>query len=321
VTIILRDINDCAPEFKSSNETEVTENTPLNTVVYTVVAEDRDAERNKYITYKLVMVPFNAFSLEPLSGKLRVHGPLDREKIASYRIVIQATDQGEPAQSSTMVLTVKVKDENDNDPKFITSNLNAKVIENEVIGKSVLKLTATDLDIGLNSMVRYFITAGDPNQDFKIDEYTGILRVNKKLDYERINNYKLTVQAEDSGSDTRYDTAQVAIRILDINDCSPAFVDAPYIAFVRENMKTLPVHVTMVTARDDDSRYNSILTYAIRRGNSSVFEINSITGEIKAKIPLDREAISSYALTIVAHDSGKIFIFEEGFHFRKVWGR
>ncbi|XP_064636324.1 cadherin-related tumor suppressor-like [Lineus longissimus] len=304
VTIILRDINDCAPEFKSPNETEVTENTPLNTIVYTVIAEDKDAESNKYITYKLVTVPFNAFSLEPLSGKLRVNGPLDREKITSYRLVIQATDQGSPAKSSTMVLMVMIKDENDNDPQFIPSDLNAKVIENEVIGTSVLKLTATDLDIGLNSMVRYFITAGDPNQDFKIDEYTGILRVNKKLDYERISKYQLTVQAEDSGRDTRYDTTQVSIRILDINDCSPVFVDAPYTAFVRENMKNVPVYVTLVTARDDDSQFNSVLTYAIRRGNSSVFEIDSSTGEIKAKIALDREEISSYSLTIVAHDSG-----------------
>ena len=51
---------------------------------------------------------------------------------------------------------------------------------------------------GENGKVRYTIVSGDKRGDFSIDENTGVLRVNKQLDYERQNTYELTVQAEDS---------------------------------------------------------------------------------------------------------------------------
>lgn len=56
MTIILKDVNDMAPEFVTPNVTSVLENTPVNTVVMAIKAIDRDEGRNSYIEYALAPV-------------------------------------------------------------------------------------------------------------------------------------------------------------------------------------------------------------------------------------------------------------------------
>jgi len=62
-----------------------------------------------------------------------------------------------------------------------------------------LQVSATDIDEGMNSQIRFAIVAGDPNRDFTIGEDSGVIRLAKSLNYERKRSYMLTVQAEDSG--------------------------------------------------------------------------------------------------------------------------
>ena len=44
-----------------------------------------------------------------------------------------------------------------------------------------------DADEGLNGHIRYTIVSGDKTTDFSIGEYSGVIKVNKKLDFERKN--------------------------------------------------------------------------------------------------------------------------------------
>ena len=44
------------------------------------------------------------------------------------------------------------------------------------------------------SELRYYIIAGDPNEDFHLDQLTGSLSVSRSLDFERVQEYSLTVQ-------------------------------------------------------------------------------------------------------------------------------
>ena len=41
---------------------------------------------------------------------------------------------------------------------------------------------------------RYTIVSGDKTRDFTIGEHSGVLRVNRKLEFERKNAYQLTIQ-------------------------------------------------------------------------------------------------------------------------------
>ena len=196
-------------------------------------------------------------------------------------------------------------DENDNGPLFDPKVYSASVSENATMGLSVLQVSATDLDDDLNGRVRYTIVGGDINVDFSIGEDSGVIRVAKNLNFERKNQYVLTVQAEDSGNDIRYDSATATITIVDINDNAPAFLDSPYVAYVMEESQQLPASVITVRAHDADSSSHNKIRYLIKDGDKSLFRINATSGEISLLRSLDRETQSRYEITVVAMDSGQ----------------
>ena len=79
----------------------------------------------------------------------------------------------------------------------------ASVFENVSIDSSVMRLKATDEDIGINARLRYSIIPegtegmGDGRRMFRIVEDTGVLQVARSLDYENTQEYRLTVRVSD----------------------------------------------------------------------------------------------------------------------------
>ena len=306
MTIILKDVNDMAPEFVSANETYVMENIPVNTVVMAIKAIDRDEGRNSYIEYSLAAPAADdgCFTLGPVDGLLRVSSPLDRESRANYSLRVTAYDRGLPSRSQSLDVVVRILDENDNGPLFDPKVYSASVSENATTGLSVMQVTATDMDEGLNGRVRYTIVGGDVNFDFHIGEDSGVIRVAKNLNFERKSQYVLTVQAEDSGNDVRYDTATATVTVLDMNDNAPTFLHSPYVAYVMEENGEVPSPIVTVTAHDADSPPFNKIRYLIKDGDKGLFRINATTGQISVLRSLDRESQSRYEVVVVAMDSG-----------------
>ncbi|KAG5892988.1 hypothetical protein JTB14_031839 [Gonioctena quinquepunctata] len=313
VTIILKDVNDMSPEFITPNDTTVAENIPVNTVVMAIKAVDKDEGRNGYIEYSLSNDPVTSgvFSLGPVDGLLRVAGKIDRETTSNYTLLVTGRDRGDPPRTTNTKVFVKVLDENDNSPVFDPKQYSASVSENASIGASVLQVSATDIDDGLNGRVRYSISSGDTNRDFSIAEDTGVVRVAKNLNYERKSRYELTVRAEDcagdiSGAAVRADTAKISISVSDINDNPPTFLDSPYLAYVMENI--IPPnggYVITVRAYDADTApFNNLVRYFIKEGDTDIFRINASTGDISLLRALDREIQDEYILSLVAMDTG-----------------
>ncbi|XP_076252739.1 cadherin-related tumor suppressor fat isoform X2 [Rhynchophorus ferrugineus] len=309
VTIIIKDVNDMAPEFITPNETNVMENIAKNTMVMAIKAIDKDEGRNGYIEYSLL--PTSVFSLGQVDGVLRVAGNIDRELKNNYSLMVIAKDRGDPPKSTNMSLLVRVLDENDNSPVFDPKQYSASIAENASIGAMVLQVSATDIDDGLNGRVRYSISQGDANRDFSIAEDTGVVRVAKNLNYERRSKYVLTVKAEDCAGDinegiVRSDVAEITILVSDINDNPPTFLDSPYLAYVMENV--IPPnrgYVITVNAYDADTPpFNNLVRYFIKEGDTDIFRINASTGDISLLRALDREIQEEYVLSLVAMDTG-----------------
>ncbi|KAG8182639.1 hypothetical protein JTE90_018475 [Oedothorax gibbosus] len=303
VNVIVKDVNDCVPEFLTPNITYVMENVPVNSVILAVNAVDKDEGRNSYVEYSLVS-PQPLFSLGPIDGLLRVVGPIDREIKSEYTVTVLAKDRGLVEKSSTAEIKIVIADDNDHSPVFMHHEYSASVNENTAIGFSVLQLTASDMDEGLNAEVRYSIIAGDIDYYFTIEEDTGILRVAKDLDFETKSHYSLTIKAEDSGADSKHDTATVWIQIIDQNDNAPTFRNSPYFVHAVENAEELPVLLMVITAHDSDEVSKNQLQYRIKEGNRSIFSINSTTGELFSEKAFDREEEAQYTLQIVCIDSG-----------------
>ena len=305
VTVDLLDANDNAPIFQSLNQITVPENSPTGASVSQLIATDADAGENGRVQYELTSDPGNMFVLGQNDGVLRVSRELDREAVDEYRLAVRAMDKGSPQQVTDFLLTVKVGDENDHEPVFDPRVYETTLDENVAVGTLLLTLQATDDDIGLNAELRYVIVSGDDNHDFYINPKTGDLSIKKRLDYERRQEYNLNVLVHDLGSTQYTDSAIVKITVQDINDCAPTFHDAPYVAYVHENVMNLPVHVLKVTARDEDTGSGGEVAYSITEGDRGTFKIDGTTGEITATRTLDREETSEYTLIIQAMDKGR----------------
>lgn len=60
----------------------------------------------------------STFHIDPHTGTLTLAAQLDRETIAQYSFMVQATDGGPKPLSTSATVIVKVKDYNDNPPVF-----------------------------------------------------------------------------------------------------------------------------------------------------------------------------------------------------------
>lgn len=299
------DINDDTPTFLTPSVIHVLENTPLNTPVHTISVQDQDEGSNSEVQFSMQSkTSVSPFTIGAGNGILRVNTDLDRESVQNYSLVVTVRDLGTPSLSAVQNLLIIIDDENDHDPVFSPEYYEVNVTEDVTIGQQLLQVSATDIDTGLNGIIKYYIISGDENYDFSLDQSSGMLRVQKSLDYERVKSYRLIVQAEDSGDSPNFSTATVSIAVSDVNDNEPVFLDSPYIGYVRENMDR-PVFVLQATAVDVDSSPFSHLQYEIREGERELFSINTTTGDITALQSLDREQQSVYLLTVVATDSGK----------------
>ncbi|XP_028271321.1 protocadherin Fat 4 [Parambassis ranga] len=304
VSIILLDVNDCAPTFTSQKMTYIQENTPVDTVVFTAQAADADSGPNSYVEYSL-RGPFgNKFRIGTIDGDVRLVGELDREELSNYTLTLVATDKGEPPLSSTMDVNMMVLDVNDNTPSFSQNIYDIEIEENTLTGTDVIQVFASDADDGTNGQIRFSIAGGNTNSDFRIDSVTGVISVAKQLDREARSSYSLVVQAADRGSSPRVDKATVNIVLLDVNDCSPVFELSPYTVNVQENLEDLPKNILQVVARDDDQGANGQLSYMLSGGNDEGAFTLSSSGQLSLTQTLDREAQGKYILLITATDSG-----------------
>lgn len=112
-------------------------------------------------------------------------------------------------------------DVNDNRPKFDHKDYKFCVVENMTETSTVGFVKATDLDSGLNGLVKYKLASG--GDLFQINEMTGELRTLSPKKIERGTNSSLKVEIVAYDTDENYDGLELDICVLDINDSWPVF--------------------------------------------------------------------------------------------------
>ncbi|KOC69013.1 Protein dachsous [Habropoda laboriosa] len=300
------DLADLAPVLKFQNDSyEVTiqENSATGTEVIQVSAVRSDGRR-QHVSYSLGSGnDFGTFTIDEDTGLLRVNDPsrLDAELECSKHVLTVAarTNGADPLEAYVKVV-VKVSDVNDNPPVFTQTQYSATVLEGNVKGDFVVKLSASDADQGMNSRILYHIVDGNPDNAFTISPpYSGIVRTNIVLDREIREKYRLTIIATDQGNPQLTGTAALSVRVIDINDNQPTFPEHSIIS-VSEGT-TVGTVLTTITANDVDS--SPALTY--RFGNVTSpgpFSIDRYGGKVVLRRRLDAETRSEYSLQVIASD-------------------
>nr|XP_054754585.1 protocadherin Fat 4-like [Lytechinus pictus] len=274
------------------------ENVVTNSPVKTVMATDADLDT--IISYSIIDGATNLFSIDSTTGQIKTRGVIDRESSAVYQLQLQASDG---TLSSTTTIDIDLLDENDNDPEFSMSIYSFLVPEDELVGKDVGVIIATDPDAGSNGEVVYSVVEeGAPGEDvFYLDPMTGAFRLQQTLDYEVKQHYYLTVTATDKGSSPRSSMATVYINVEDVNDNDPIYNPVYYSEEVPEDV-AIGTSVVSLTATDLDSGLNGELQFSIVSGDPSKRFTVYPNGTIVTIRNLDREEESFYNLEVVASD-------------------
>uniref|UniRef100_UPI003AAB2E55 protocadherin alpha-2-like n=1 Tax=Centroberyx gerrardi TaxID=166262 RepID=UPI003AAB2E55 len=313
IEVQIIDINDNAPSFREKVKTfNISESSFTGERYLLPMANDADTGSNSVKSYKLS--PNEYFSLDVQSGgeqsesaELVLQKALDREKQSVIHLTLTALDGGKPSRSGALQIVVNVMDVNDNNPVFSQSLYKARVTENAPHHTSILSITATDLDEGVNSEIVYsFIERGNFNPEtlFSINPDTGEMTVKGDLDYEENTAYDIRIQAKDKGTPSRSVHGKVLVEVIDVNDNIPDIIITSLMSPVKEDAEIGTV-VALVTVNDKDGGNNGLTSCKI---------VGSVPFKLKLNYknyyslivdgPLDRESASEYNVTILASDEG-----------------
>ncbi|XP_053541898.1 protocadherin alpha-13-like [Ictalurus punctatus] len=315
INVKVLDINDNRPVF-SQNEYSVTlqENAPVGTVVITVNATDSDQGSNGNIEYAFVKTMkrkvYDIFQLNGITGEILVKGEVDFEDMEVYKLDIQASDKGQPPLTVESRVIIKILDINDNKPEIEVTSLSNIVAEDSSIGTIISFISVSDKDSELNGKVVCTLAGSVPFElKPSVQENMYSLVTKQNLDREMVANYDIIITATDLGQPPLSTIKTLSLLISDVNDNRPQFYQHSLELYLLEN-NTPGTSIFQVSAFDDDSDENAVLSYHIIRNGgaqndmTSFLNINSETGVIHALKSFDFEIIKMFQFHVLATDSG-----------------
>ncbi|XP_013415882.1 LOW QUALITY PROTEIN: cadherin-related tumor suppressor-like, partial [Lingula anatina] len=264
-------------------------------------------------TYVLSENPGNLFSLNPNTGILKTASNIDRENLPTENPVKIVVLSSSPIYFIDVF--VEVLDENDNSPVFPQQSIAIEYSEAAASGTQAVLRTATDPDLGLNSVTsQYTIVSGNEDNKFRLVVFSEasqpFLYVENlvTLDREEKDFYQLNISAQDGGSPPRSGFLLVNITITDINDTPPVFDQSDYAARVNESAPA-GTTVIQVRATDRDMGSNGDITYSVV-DDTVQFAIDPKTGVLTTLQKLQCTARcatcnNSCIVTVEARDNGQ----------------
>lgn len=231
------------------NSGHVREDTSVGTLVAVSTIEDVEVKVNS----DMEVVLYNSDGYFTLNKTTTGHGlyinsPLDRETKSSFEMSIQITDSGNPPLRASKIFKVIIDDVNDNPPVFEKSEYTADVEETAEVGKEVIKVSATDRDVGANARITYHIQDSSQHLGwFSVDSSTGIITTKATMDCELSPQPVLVIVATDGGDPPLVGSAQVMISVRDVNDKEPEFETSFYSIKIAENRRVGDCVLTVST--------------------------------------------------------------------------
>ncbi|XP_078800590.1 protocadherin-23-like isoform X2 [Oryzias latipes] len=319
VRIEVEDINDHSPVFPSGEvELEVSELSPTGSRFHLEGAEDQDEGLFGTQGYRIIegnltdyfFLDYWSSSKPPLNLDLILSKKLDRETQDVFSLTIEGFDGGIPARTGRLQLKIRVLDENDNPPVFNQTEYHTSIHEDAPVGSFVCQIHATDPDLGDNGRVTYEINRrqSDLNHVFSINETTGVVYLNQKLDFETQPFHELIIRARDNGAQPEYSSTFVGVKVLNINDNSPTitvlFLSETGEALVSE-AASVGDYVARISLSDPDLEEEKIsVTLEGGDGKFTLKQTDDFLYALCVHSELDREEEDLYELRVKATDSG-----------------
>uniref|UniRef100_A0A4W5RUH0 Cadherin domain-containing protein n=1 Tax=Hucho hucho TaxID=62062 RepID=A0A4W5RUH0_9TELE len=256
-------------------------------------------------------------STEPLfqvnrnDGILYLNRKIDREEVCEQRSLCLINLKTNPLEIH--YVAVEVLDVNDHSPSFPEKEKRLDISESALQGARFQLLAAHDPDGGPFSVQQYKLSHNDhfrvEVKDRGEDGKMPFLVLQKPLDREAVRSHKLLLTAIDGGNPPRSGTIEITVDVLDVNDNTPVFTKDVYSVMLNENAP-LGTTVIQVNATDLDGGVNGDIIYSfgndVKSKLKKLFDLDTITGEITVKGPINFEEKDSYLIDIQASDQGPV---------------
>ncbi|XP_024082045.1 fat-like cadherin-related tumor suppressor homolog [Cimex lectularius] len=299
--LYISDVNDNAPIFEMGiYNISVIKTLSIGGLITQIEAKDNDTGMAGVVRY--VIDPdqsesMNFFHIRSETGEIFLKKPLNYELKKKHHFVVKAIDAGSPPLSSTAHIWINVIDVLDTAPQVI------QPIEGLLYGSDVTRGQFV-------SFIRAYHTANvtkfkysllNYNHAFHLDKENGILIVANPKNIS-VHDFSLNISVSDGVYTT---TTHLDINITPFNQHNPYFDKLIHEVTIKENV--VPgSHVITLHAEDADVDMFGLIEYEIPSQEIlRVFNINKKTGEIKTKLPLDKESKSYYEFIVLAIDNGK----------------
>ncbi|XP_029968488.1 protocadherin alpha-8-like [Salarias fasciatus] len=320
VIIKVIDVNDNPPEIEvTSLSNTVSEDSKVGTVISLLSVTDKDSGVNGKIITSIISD--GPFELKP-SYKENIYsvvtkGLLDREQVSHYELTIKATDCGEPPLFTFKTFSIQITDVNDNSPWFSQNPLQVYMFENNVAGKILFSVSATDKDMNENAVISYHIVReGGPNDIMSflnVQPENGHITAMKSFDFETVKTFQFQVVATDSGTPSLSNNVTVNVFILDQNDNAPVILYPLSSNGSAEGVEEIPRNVnaghlvTKVRAYDADIGYNGWLLFSLQEvTDHSLFGLDRYTGQIRTLRSFTETDEAEHKLVILVKDNGNV---------------
>ncbi|KAG8439045.1 hypothetical protein GDO86_005298 [Hymenochirus boettgeri] len=213
IIITVTDSNDNFPQFvQEVYKVSINEKIPLNSAILHVSASDKDEGINSEITYSFSATSRQAiktFSIDSISGEIKLKENVDYEKTKHYEISVQAKDGGDLVSHAKVL--IEILDENDNAPEISVTSMTNPISEDSAPGTVVALINIQDLDSGENGEVDCKAVGVVPFKLLSSSENFYKIVTTSPLDREKDPGINITILAIDRGSPTLSSTKYIKL--------------------------------------------------------------------------------------------------------------
>jgi protocadherin Fat 1/2/3 len=231
VIINVLDINDTPPQFTQDVYlSQLRLPTYHGVTVALLETEDADSPPNAQVKYRISSGdPYGIFRVGEKTGIVTVQQ--ENNVTADKSLTVEATDGKYKANA---LVHVEVLRNLDTHLSFTKDVYQGEVTEamTEIQNIAVIHVAGS----ALNRQFKYRII--NPNKLFRVGETSGVVQTTAvACDREEKNSYQIIVEVTDDSPKAQVAHAIVEVKILDVNDNAPIFVNQPYYAVVSVDAK------------------------------------------------------------------------------------
>ena len=297
VSLAIASVNDAPTDVNLSNNS-VDEELAAGANVGSLSAVDPDAGDVHSFTLAAGAGDTDNARFAIQSGTLKTAEMFDFETQGPFSIRVKGQDAAGAFFEKQFSITLN----NVNDQPVVTG-ATFSLPENSANGTAVGTPSVADQDGGQTHT--WSITNGNSGTAFAIDSSTGALTVadSGELDFENVQQWVLTVKAEDNGSPAKFDTDTVTIDLTNVNE-APTDIQLDN-ASVAEN-QSVGTAVGNPAPIDPDNADTHTLSLVAGAGDTDNNRFQITSGVLETAQSFDFETQGPFSVRIRARDAGNL---------------